>query len=83
MRVLVSVRQILSASTPLEAMGARGLDMVPHIGFWREYPDLVADGIRYTIMMFNEFVGSSGGGSSRGGFKRFEGDHGSLGVNFY
>merc|ERR1712232_1497650 len=28
-----------------QTMGARGLDMIPHVGFWMEYPQLVMDGV--------------------------------------
>eukprot|EP00928_Gymnodinium_smaydae_P010415 TRINITY_DN13921_c0_g1_i1.p1 TRINITY_DN13921_c0_g1~~TRINITY_DN13921_c0_g1_i1.p1 ORF type:complete len:371 (-),score=65.95 TRINITY_DN13921_c0_g1_i1:63-1175(-) len=28
-------------------MGARGLEVIPHVNFWMEYPNLVKDGIAY------------------------------------
>lgn len=34
-----------------QMMGVRGVDVIPHIGFWREYPSLVADGIMYSKVL--------------------------------
>lgn len=34
-----------------QMMGVRGVDVIPHIGFWREYPNLVADGIMYSKVL--------------------------------
>jgi len=60
-----------------QAMGARGLDMIPHIGFWVGFPSLVNDGIIYTMMIVSGFLGtpmpSQGGGvgdTLRGGCAR-------------
>jgi len=49
-----------------QALGARGMDMIPHIGFWVDYPVLVNDGIIYTKMVVSNFAGTpmpSPGGS--------------------
>lgn len=40
-----------------QALGATGVDMIPHVGFWMEYPALVMDGIGYTMATANEFLG--------------------------
>lgn len=40
-----------------QALGARGLDMVPHVGFWMEYPNLVADGVKYASALVSELCG--------------------------
>merc|ERR1712113_323022 len=40
-----------------QTMGARGIDMIPHIGFWMEYPQLVADGVKYSCMQANDCCG--------------------------
>jgi len=33
---------------------ARGVDMVPNIDFWREFPGLIRDGMRFTYeKLFN------------------------------
>lgn len=45
------------------ALGEKGMDMIPHISFWREYPDLVKDGIKYSL----QIVGGSAGGRLSGG----------------
>jgi len=39
------------------ALGAQGLDMIPHVGFWMEYPNLVMDGVKYTSAFFTELLG--------------------------
>jgi len=51
-----------------QAMGARGLEMVPHIGFWQEYPALVADGIKYLPILLAGFFAGNGMGGRGGGF---------------
>lgn len=37
--------------------GAKGLNMVPHIGFWRAYPKLVSDGWTYLWMILGDLLG--------------------------
>jgi len=50
-----------------QMMGSRGLDMIPHIGFWAEYPKLVADGIAYSQILLSGIIGKPiGVGGSRG-----------------
>jgi hypothetical protein len=39
--------------------GAQGMDMIPHVGFWSEYPQLVCDGLTYLQIL--------AGGSPKGG----------------
>ena len=41
--------------------------MIPHIGFWKQYPQLVIDGVEYTKIL----VGAGGAGS--GGFAPMNG----------
>merc|ERR1719401_524476 len=56
-------------------MGARGVDMIPHVSFWMEYPNFVVDGMTYSKMLLGlQQMGStssgdllSGGVSSRHG----------------
>eukprot|EP00403_Amphidinium_massartii_P011699 CAMPEP_0178415698 /NCGR_PEP_ID=MMETSP0689_2-20121128/23684_1 /TAXON_ID=160604 /ORGANISM="Amphidinium massartii, Strain CS-259" /LENGTH=343 /DNA_ID=CAMNT_0020037023 /DNA_START=179 /DNA_END=1210 /DNA_ORIENTATION=- len=66
-----------------QVLGARGLDMIPHVGFWMEFPGLVVDGMRYSAMAVSEIVGNGGlesrnsgfqpmGGSARDTFTYFE-----------
>lgn len=45
-----------------QAMGARGMDMIPNIGFWMEYPKLVADGVQYAMITGGELLGTGGAG---------------------
>lgn len=59
-----------------QVLGAKGIEMIPHIGFWMEYPQLVTDGIQYTLQlaagMFGGQVpggGMLGAGSGRSGFE--------------
>jgi len=44
-----------------QMMGARGMDMVPHVGFWQEYPGLVIDGLRYTQVLLGGALPSASG----------------------
>lgn len=44
-----------------QVMGVEGIDMIPHIGFWRQYPQLVIDGVEYAKIL-------AGGGSGGSGF---------------
>jgi hypothetical protein len=40
---------VIGCAYKYQAEGARGLSMIPHIGFWKEYPRLVADGWKYAF----------------------------------
>jgi hypothetical protein len=63
-------------------LNVSGIEMIPHISFWMEYPKLVADGVTYTQIIVAGFTGSSyssGGqmspgldGGVRGGHGAFE-----------
>mmetsp|Transcript_23268 Transcript_23268/g.65105 ORF Transcript_23268/g.65105 Transcript_23268/m.65105 type:complete len:302 (-) Transcript_23268:296-1201(-) len=55
------------------ALGAQGLEMVPHHKFWQDCPTLVADGVKYAIGVGVQL--SSGG--SRGTSRNYQGpnDH--------
>jgi hypothetical protein len=44
------------------SLGAHGMDMIPHVGFWLEYPQLVADGFTYAKIL----IGLDAGGKSMG-----------------
>lgn len=46
--------------------GARGVEMIPHLHFWAEYPNLVMDGVAYTKMLVSG-DGDSVSASSRSG----------------
>lgn len=51
-------------------MGARGLEMVPHVSFWMEYPNLVADGMTYSkILLGLQSSSSSPTGGLSGGVR--------------
>lgn len=61
-----------------QALGASGLDMIPHIGFWMEYPKLMQDGITYSQQIIGGILGmdlgssipsSFSGGNGGGGFE--------------
>eukprot|EP00928_Gymnodinium_smaydae_P054811 TRINITY_DN38518_c0_g1_i1.p1 TRINITY_DN38518_c0_g1~~TRINITY_DN38518_c0_g1_i1.p1 ORF type:complete len:393 (-),score=94.66 TRINITY_DN38518_c0_g1_i1:183-1361(-) len=66
--------------------GATGWDMVPHISFWSEYPNLVADGVTYLQILAggmtsgkssssssgNDLTGGIRSGSARGGLGAFD-----------
>merc|ERR1711862_1024093 len=51
--------------------GAQGLDMIPHVSFWMEYPAMVSDGVTYSKILLG--LQASGapdilsGGVNRGG----------------
>merc|ERR1719375_105371 len=36
---------LIGSAYKYQTQGSRGIDMIPHIGFWSEYPRLVADGV--------------------------------------
>mmetsp|Transcript_89966 Transcript_89966/g.192933 ORF Transcript_89966/g.192933 Transcript_89966/m.192933 type:complete len:345 (+) Transcript_89966:74-1108(+) len=64
-----------------QTRGAGGIDMIPHIGFWMEYPQLVLDGINYSRALLRELSGlpkgassfqAVGGTSARDTFAHFE-----------
>lgn len=40
-----------------QTMGSRGPEMIPHIGFWMEYPTLVMDGVHYALEVGTELLG--------------------------
>merc|ERR1712048_37043 len=37
---------------------ARGVEMIPHVGFWSEYPGLVFDGWTYAQILAGGWLGS-------------------------
>mmetsp|Transcript_106970 Transcript_106970/g.301264 ORF Transcript_106970/g.301264 Transcript_106970/m.301264 type:complete len:340 (-) Transcript_106970:82-1101(-) len=41
--------------------GARGMDVIPHVGFWCEYPRLVGDGVKYSKILFGMGAPSDSG----------------------
>jgi hypothetical protein len=65
--VLFALAYLIGGSAyKYQAMGARGLEMVPHIGFWQEYPALVADGIKYAPQLLAGLFSGHGMGGIRG-----------------
>jgi hypothetical protein len=64
---------IIGVAYKHQALGARGVDMIPHIGFWMEYPQLVRDGIEYTRQLAGDVVGMDFSSEARtyagGGFE--------------
>lgn len=42
-----------------QTTGASGINMIPHIGFWSEYPALVVDGITYSKILIDGALGKS------------------------
>jgi len=40
---------VIGCAYKYQAEGARGISMIPHIGFWKEYPRLVSDGWTYAF----------------------------------
>jgi len=62
-----------------QMMGAEGIDMIPHIGFWRQYPELVVDGVAYAKILAgmdgsggSGFAPMSGSAAERDSFSQFE-----------
>jgi len=55
-------------------MGARGLEMVPHVSFWMEYPTLVCDGMTYSkiLLGLQSVPGTLSGGVRSSGSGAFE-----------
>jgi hypothetical protein len=49
-----------------QALGATGVDMIPHIGFWMEYPKLVMDGFEHSKVVLGGYVGMDLSSSSSG-----------------
>lgn len=46
------------------AFGSQGLEMIPHLSFWMEYPALVADGVKYSMILVQGTTGGFDVGSS-------------------
>jgi len=77
---IFSMYLIVGMAYKHQALGARGIDMVPHIGFWMEYPQLIQDGVKYTQEIAGGYLGYDpssfassssgfgGGGGGGGGF---------------
>lgn len=55
-------------------MGARGMDMIPHVSFWMEYPAMVNDGVLYTKVLLGveQTSDALSGGIRSGGAGAFE-----------
>lgn len=43
-----------------QVLGSRGIDMIPQVAFWLEYPRLVSDGWAYVWILFGELFGLQG-----------------------
>ncbi|CAE7319262.1 unnamed protein product [Symbiodinium natans] len=41
--------------------GARGLQLIPHVDFWMDYPNLVADGVQYSKVLLSQMGGKAQG----------------------
>lgn len=69
----VAAYLVLGSAYKYQTAGARGMDMIPHIGFWIEYPNLVRDGVGYISMLISGFFGgessSKGASASSSGFQ--------------
>lgn len=37
--------------------GAQGINMIPHISFWLEYPNLVSDGVKFSRLLVENWLG--------------------------
>jgi hypothetical protein len=48
---------VVGSAYKYHTQGSRGMDMIPNIGFWMEYPDLVKDGVQYTIVTVSGVLG--------------------------
>jgi len=68
---------IIGAVYKSQALGSSGVDMIPHIGFWVEYPRLVQDGMELSKQITGSWLGMdfSASGSS-GGFGGLSGNTG-------
>lgn len=70
---LAAIYLIVGCGYKYYATGAVGMDMIPHISFWMEYPALMMDGVQYAKNAFGAgdgfASGASGGGASRAGFE--------------
>lgn len=57
--LLICIAYIAAGSfIKYQTAGARGLEMLPHIGFWMDYPQLVSDGILYAKIIIGDAMGS-------------------------
>jgi len=56
---IVALYLIIGMVYKHQALGSRGIDMIPHISFWMEYPRLVNDGVAYTKVLLGSYVGES------------------------
>lgn len=57
---------VLGAVYKRQAMGAEGLEMIPHVNFWMDYPELVADGVRYFRLLVGSQLGEKWSNESAG-----------------
>jgi len=58
--ILVAFAYVSIGSIFKYQTGARGIEMIPHISFWAEYPAMVNDGVQYSKIL----LGLQSGGSS-------------------
>lgn len=58
--ILVALAYLAIGSAFKYQTGARGMDMIPHITFWAEYPAMVNDGVQYSKILLG--LQSSGSG---------------------
>lgn len=82
--ILIALVYVVSGSAiKYHSMGARGIEMIPHQGFWMEYPNLVLDGVSYAKILVSGLMGQQsvrtfsggGGGGFQGGRNHCERDN--------
>jgi len=74
---------VIGAAYKYQTQGASGMQLIPHVEFWMEYPALVADGVAYSKQLLGSVTGNDWGrgfhasadglsGGVKGGMGSFE-----------
>lgn len=55
--LIIMAYLFIGSAVKYQTHGSRGIDMIPHIGFWMEYPRLVNDGMIYAKLLGGDAMG--------------------------
>ena len=55
--ILAIIYLLVGSFIKYQLMGATGINAIPHVGFWLEYPQLVMDGVAYSKILLDGAMG--------------------------
>lgn len=57
--ILAIIYLLVGSFIKYQLMGASGINAIPHVGFWLDYPQLVIDGVTYSKILLDGAMGKA------------------------